>query len=83
MDLPSNWKLENNKLVREITLNNFVEVISLVNKIAELAEEQNHHPDLEIYNYKNLKIKTTTHDTGGLTEKDYKLAELINNVILN
>lgn len=68
-------------MLKDIVLKNFMEVISLVNKIAQIAEDLNHHPDIEIYNYKNLRVKTTTHEANGLTEKDYKLAEELNKIL--
>lgn len=71
------WKIVAGKLEKTINLNNFMEIISLVNKIAEAAEKDKHHPDLEIFGYKNLKIKLFTHETKSVTEKDYSLASKI------
>ena len=48
-----------------------------VNKVASLAEAVNHHPDIVI-NYSKVRLMLTTHDEGGLTEKDFKLARKIN-----
>lgn len=56
--------------------------IQFVNLIAELAEKNNHHPDILI-GYCNVEISITTHDVGGLTEKDFQLADLINNTYNN
>lgn len=81
METPKTWKVKGSTLFKQITLNNFLEIISLVNKIAETAEKLGHHPDLEIYNYKNLKIKITTHDSKALTKKDYELAEALNKIL--
>ncbi|MCC5926054.1 MAG: 4a-hydroxytetrahydrobiopterin dehydratase [Bacteroidetes bacterium] len=81
MNIPSNWKHDNNMLVREFTLGNFVEVVAFVNKIMPLAEDAMHHPDIDIYGYKNIRVKLTTHDAGAtVTDKDIKLAEAINGI---
>lgn len=71
------WKLVAGKLEKTFNCKNFMEVISLVNKIAEVAEQEKHHPDLDIYGYKNLKVKLFTHETKSVSEKDYKLASKI------
>ena len=73
----SKWENREGKLTKIVSLNSFKEVIVLVNKIAQLAEKQNHHPDLEIFGYKNLKIKISTHDVSDITDKDYELAKAI------
>lgn len=51
-----------------------------VNKVAKLAEAANHHPDITIYNYNRVRLALTTHDEGGLTVKDFKLAAKINEI---
>lgn len=75
---PPGWHEEQNTLVKVFKFNNFVEAIEFVNKIVPLAEEKNHHPDIEIFAYKNVKVKLTTHDAGKVTQKDTELAEEIN-----
>ena len=74
----SEWKQKEGKLVRTITFSNFKEVISVVNKISKIAEKVNHHPDLEIFSYRKLRIKIHTHELNKLTEKDFdRIVELI------
>lgn len=70
------WSVEGKKLQRTWTLNNFVEAIAFVNKLVEPAEKAGHHPDIEI-SYNKVTVKLTTHDAGGLTEKDFQLAKVI------
>lgn len=70
------WKLERNKIVREFIFNNFIESISFVNKIAEAAEKEQHHPDISI-RYNKVKIILSTHSVNGVTDKDFRLAKLI------
>jgi 4a-hydroxytetrahydrobiopterin dehydratase len=55
---------------------NFVEAIAFVNQIVEPAEAAGHHPDLEI-SYNKVTVSLTTHDAGGLTSKDFDLAQVI------
>ena len=77
------WELsENAKWVsRSVVCKNFVEVMSTVNQIAEIAESDGHHPDLHITGYRKLKIDLTTHAIGGLSENDFILAAKIDEVL--
>ncbi len=69
-------------ITREIAAADFVSVIGIVNAVAVLAEKHNHHPDLTIYGWNKLRITLTTHDRGGLTELDFRLAAEIENLSL-
>lgn len=73
------WKLisNNKKIQKDFTFKNFVETIEFVNKVAEIAEEEGHHPDLFIHSYKKLRITLSTHAIGGLSENDFILAAKI------
>ena len=71
------WLLEGDEIVRTFEFADFAESMNFVNKVAELAETAVHHPDILI-NYNNVKLSLTTHDAGGLTKKDFSLAEQIN-----
>src|SRR5688572_6558742 len=62
------------KIYREFKFKNFKEGLAFINKVGELAEEEGHHPDLTIYNYKYVRIELTTHFIGGLSENDFILA---------
>lgn len=72
---------DNHHIRREIVLKNFKQVIALVNQIADLAEEQGHHPNLNIHNYKNLTITIFTHKIDGLWDSDFILAAKIDKLI--
>jgi 4a-hydroxytetrahydrobiopterin dehydratase len=72
-----NWKVENEKLVKEFDLGNFVKAVDFVNKITPLAENSDHHPDVLIHSYKKVRIELTTHSEGKITEKDYDMAKKI------
>ena len=77
----SEWKQKEEKLIRTITFSNFKEVVSVVNKISKIAEKVNHHPDLEIFSYRKLRIKIHTHELNKLTEKDFDLAMKIDSLL--
>jgi 4a-hydroxytetrahydrobiopterin dehydratase len=78
-ELP-NWERMEKTIVREKVAANFVSIIGLVNAIAVYAEQLDHHPDMLIYGWNKLKITLSTHDKGGLTEKDFELASKIEGI---
>lgn len=75
----SGWKLDGAEttLEKNFGFTNFSDAVCFLNQIAEIAEEENHHPDLHLTNYKNLKVVLSTHSADGLTSKDFSLAEKI------
>jgi len=70
------WTVEGKELRITRKFKNFVEAIAFVNQIVEPAEAAGHHPDLEIF-YNKVTVSLTTHDAGGLTSKDFDLAQVI------
>lgn len=70
------WVLGAEGIRKEYRLGDFRAVINLVNRVADLAEEANHHPDIHI-SYDAVSFILTTHDAGGITEKDLELAACI------
>ncbi len=70
------WTVEGKELKLVKIFKDFVEAIAFVNKLVEPAETAGHHPDLVI-SYNKVIVSLTTHDAGGLTEKDFALAEKI------
>lgn len=70
------WQQEEQTLTRTFKFQNFVEAIDFVNQLVEPAEAAGHHPDIAI-SYNQVTISLTTHDAGGLTQKDFALAETI------
>jgi len=77
-DLPG-WKLHENAITKSYKHDSFAEAIVFVNAVAHLAELANHHPDIDI-RYSNIVISLTTHDQGGVTEKDVALARSIEEI---
>ena len=80
--IPKNWNKEGNWLVRKYKFKNFLEALGFLNIVSTIAEELMHHPDFSLENYNQLTIKTTTHEKGKLTEKDFELAGRINKILL-
>ena len=74
------WTRAGNNIIRELVAANFVSTVGLLNAIAVLAEAMYHHPDLLIYGWNKLRITLSTHDQGGLTEFDFKLAKKIEEI---
>jgi 4a-hydroxytetrahydrobiopterin dehydratase len=73
----SGWSREGDTIERECQFDGFNEAVDFINRIAEHADDADHHP--EIFNvYNEVELTLTTHDAGGLTEKDFNLAEKIN-----
>ena len=76
--LEGTWEVINNvKIKRKFRFKNFVETMRFVNKVADLAESEGHHPDLHIY-YNKLTIELLTHAVKGLSLNDFIVAAKIN-----
>lgn len=73
------WQEENNSIYKEFKFSDFKSALEFVNKIGELAEEQNHHPDIEL-GWGRVKVTLSTHSEGGVTEKDKTLANFIDKI---
>ena len=67
------WKIEERMLVRTFQFKDFRASLHFVNRVGDLAEEAGHHPDIDI-RYNRVRLALSTHDAGGLTEKDFGLA---------
>ena len=67
------WEKAGSTICRTYVFKDFPAAIRFVNKVAELAEAAWHHPDIDV-RWNKVKLTLTTHDEGGLTEKDFKLA---------
>lgn len=68
------WEEQDDALVREFELPTFSAAIEFVDRLAELAESENHHPDIDI-RYRRVTVRWTTHSEGGITEQDRAMAE--------
>jgi len=78
-DLPD-WSIQAGKLHRDIKFRDFVEAFGFMTRVALIAERMNHHP--EWFNvYKTVRIDLSTHDVGGISQRDVDLARSINETI--
>ena len=75
-----NWSEVDGKLCRDFDFSDFNEALQFINKISPICESENHHPEIN-WIYNKITLKLSTHDAGDIiTEKDIKLAELIDEV---
>ena len=70
------WETDKKKLERTFEFDDFTSAIDFVNSVAEISEEQEHHPDIDV-RYNHVKLSLHTHSKGGLTDLDFQLAERI------
>jgi 4a-hydroxytetrahydrobiopterin dehydratase len=70
------WSRRGDALVKTFTFQRFADGIAFVNRVARIADEMNHHPDIDI-RYTKVTMSLSTHDAGGVTNADFKLAERI------
>jgi 4a-hydroxytetrahydrobiopterin dehydratase len=73
LDEREGWASLSNAIRRDFTFPGFLQAIAFVNRVADLAEAAGHHPDIEIH-YNRVSLSLSTHDAGGVTEKDVALA---------
>ena len=64
------WTLEGDAITKQYTFKDFLAAVAFINRLAPEAERADHHPDILI-NYKRVTLTYSTHDEGGLTEKDF------------
>lgn len=79
----SNWSLEEDgkQISRKLNTGDFQTAVRHLNAIAELAEAEQHHPDLHLTGYRHLRVVLTTHAIGGLSENDFVMAAHIDRVV--
>jgi 4a-hydroxytetrahydrobiopterin dehydratase len=75
------WKQTGNCLVREFSFDDFKSALVFVDQIGQLAEQAQHHPDIEL-GWGRVKVSLTSHDSGGVTDKDHQLAKQIDKLPL-
>ncbi len=81
LQIPQGWNQKDERLVKDFKFDTFREAQRFLNKVADLAESQNHHPQIE-WTYNVVELSLSTHDAGDIvTNKDIKLAVAINGII--
>jgi 4a-hydroxytetrahydrobiopterin dehydratase len=73
----SEWQREGDEIAREFKFEDFATAMAFVNRVAETAEEANHHPDILVHGWNKVRLSLTNHAAGGLTEADFAMAAKI------
>jgi 4a-hydroxytetrahydrobiopterin dehydratase len=77
----SPWERQGDVLVREVAFDDFKGALAFVNRVGEAAEEANHHPDVLLHSYKDVRLTLCTHSEGGITQADLDLASGIDGLV--
>jgi 4a-hydroxytetrahydrobiopterin dehydratase len=75
-----NWSQRPDALERDFEFADFAAAIAFVNRVADVAEEANHHPDIFVHGSSKVRLTLSTHSEGGLTDADHALARRIDEV---
>ncbi len=78
-DVPE-WDMKDKSIERVFQFKDFEKAMGFVKEVAEIAQQQNHHPDIHIY-YNKVKLELSTHKIGGLSKNDFILAAKINRLV--
>lgn len=71
------WRREGESIVRDLKFDDFAAAMAYVNRVADLAEEVNHHPDILVHGWNRVRLTLTTHSAGKLTDNDVQMARRI------
>lgn len=74
------WQRDGEQIVRTFTFGGFPQAVAFIERLVEPAELLNHHPDVDL-RYNRVVVRLSTHDQGGLTELDFRLAALVDGAI--
>jgi len=74
------WRLKDKAIEREFAFKDFREAVGFVNRLAELAEEEQHHPDICV-SYAQVRVEFSTHKIGGLSRNDFIMAAKVNELV--
>jgi len=75
------WKQDGDAIVRDLEFDDFKAAMAAVNRVADLAEETNHHPDILVHGYNRVRLKLTTHSEGRVTDADHEMANRIDTIL--
>ncbi|GIW70436.1 MAG: 4a-hydroxytetrahydrobiopterin dehydratase [Patescibacteria group bacterium] len=78
--LPEWIVMDKKKIEKDFVFKNFQQAVTFINKIADVAEAEGHHPDIFLHNWRKVKIMLTTHAIKGLSENDFILAAKVNKI---
>ncbi len=77
MTVPEGWTEVDGALEREFSFDSYRDGVEFVTRVAQAADEENHHPDLDL-RYKRVVVRWTTHHEGGITDRDREMAARTN-----
>ncbi|MBP1988298.1 4a-hydroxytetrahydrobiopterin dehydratase [Halolamina salifodinae] len=72
--IPNGWEYDGDEIIRTYEFDDYLTAAQFVSDVAEIAEEEFHHPEITL-RYDEVEVRFTTHDAGGVTEKDVRLAD--------
>ena len=78
-ELPRNWERDGDEIVRTYEFDDYLMGVAFASEIAEIAEEEFHHPEITI-GYEEVEVRLTSHEEGGITDKDIHMAELFDDI---
>lgn len=73
----SQWRRDGDAIAREWQCKDFAAAIAFVNRVAEAAEQANHHPDIHLHGWNKVRLELSTHSEGGVTQADLDMARRI------
>jgi 4a-hydroxytetrahydrobiopterin dehydratase len=76
----SEWRRAGDAIARDFKFEDFKAAMAFVNRVADAAEAANHHPDILLHGWNNVRLSVTNHSAGGLTEADFALARTVDGV---
>jgi 4a-hydroxytetrahydrobiopterin dehydratase len=76
----SEWREEGQELVRDVEFDDFAGALAYVNRVGEVAEEANHHPDILIHGWNKVRLILSTHSEGRITDADHAMAARIDGI---
>jgi 4a-hydroxytetrahydrobiopterin dehydratase len=77
--LPADWERDGDEIVRTYEFDEYLDGVAFASEVGELAEEEFHHPEIVI-GYKEVEVRLTSHEAGGITDQDVEMAELFDDV---
>ena len=78
----SEWREEGAAIVRDLEFKDFAAALAFVNRVAEAAEDANHHPDILIHGWNKVRLTLSTHSEGRVTDADHAMAQRIDGIPL-
>ncbi|WP_435155325.1 4a-hydroxytetrahydrobiopterin dehydratase [Haladaptatus sp. DFWS20] len=77
--MPNGWEREDDEIVRNYEFDDYLKGVAFASEIGEISEEEFHHPEI-IIGYKEVEVRLTSHEAGGITDKDVEMAERFDDV---